>query len=175
MEPELAAPSASPRATVPPFEVLVEQTSDDLYRLAVRLTGSTADAADVVQTAYLRVFEALRDGTFRGESRIETWLYRVVTHAAFDARRGQRRRDSLQQQGEPLVVPARATEAAVELGELRDALESLPDDQRAALVLKELHGLSGKETAEVMERSEGSVEQLLVRARAALKKRFDHE
>ena len=63
----------------------------------------------------------------------------------------------------------------MEPGELREALESLPDDQRTALVLKELHGLSGKETAEVMERSEGSVEQLLVRARAALRKRFEHE
>jgi RNA polymerase sigma-70 factor (ECF subfamily) len=174
MEPDLSATSPAPGATVPPFPVLVEQTSDDLYRLAVRLTGSTEEAADVLQTAWLRVFEALRDGTFRGECRIETWLYRVVTHAAFDARRGQKRRDQLQQH-EPLVVPSRSMKAAVELGELREALESLPDDQRTALVLKELHGLSGRETAEVMERSEGSVEQLLVRARAALRKRFEHE
>ncbi len=92
MEPDLSATSPPTGATVPPFPVLVEQTSDDLYRLAVRLTGSTEEAADVLQTAWLRVFEALRDGTFRGESRIETWLYRVVTHAAFDGgRRGARR------------------------------------------------------------------------------------
>ncbi len=174
MELDPSAPPPSPGATVPAFAALVEQSSDDLYRLAVRLTGSTEEAADVLQTAWLRVFEALRDGAFRGESRIETWLYRVVTHAAFDARRGQRRRDQLQQH-ETFVVPSRSMEAAVERGELREALESLPDDQRTALVLKELHGLSGRETAEVMERSEGSVEQLLVRARAALRKRFEHE
>lgn len=174
MELDPSAPHPSPGATVPAFAALVEQSSDDLYRLAVRLTGSTEEAADVLQTAWLRVFEALRDGAFRGESRIETWLYRVVTHAAFDARRGQRRRDQLQQH-ETFVVPSRSMEAAVERGELREALESLPDDQRTALVLKELHGLSGRETAEVMERSEGSVEQLLVRARAALRKRFEHE
>lgn len=169
---------SSPQATAPPqpwqapaFDTLVAQTIDDLFRLAVRLTGSRADADDVVQVAYLRAHEALTKGTFRGESRVETWLYRIVTHVAFDSRRERRRRDGLTMPTSG-VVPDVA-EAAVELGELREALELLPVDQRTALVLRELQGLTGKQTAEVMDRSEGSVEQLLVRARATLRERFD--
>jgi RNA polymerase sigma-70 factor (ECF subfamily) len=161
------------RPTVPSFEVLVAQTSDDLYRLATRLTGERAEAQDVLQTAYLRAFEGLRAGAFRGECRLETWLYRIVTNTAFDARRASRYRERIVAESSPVAQTADRSEAAVSLRELRESLEQLPTDQRAALVLKELHGLSGRETAEVLERSEGAVEQLLVRARATLKKRFE--
>lgn len=78
---------------LPSFEQLVAHTSDDLYRLATRLTGDRADAADVLQTTYLQAFEALRDGKYRGECRLETWLYRIATHAAFDSRRLERVED----------------------------------------------------------------------------------
>ena len=164
--------TSDPAPPLPSFEQLVAQTSGDLYRLAARLTGDLAEADDVLQTTWLRAFEALRAGTFRGESRLETWLYRIVTHAAFDSRRSLRRRERLAERDpEPKQAPERM-EANVELGELRTALQSLPEDQRTALVLKELQGLSGREVAEVMERTEGAVEQLLVRARAALRERF---
>ena len=165
---EVPAPRVSPALLpLPSLPALVAQTSKDLYRLARRLTGNGADADDVLQTTYLRAFEALRSGSFRGECRLETWLYRIVMNVAFDDRRGQARRERA-----PEVAPEQS-EAAVSLAELRGALEALPNDQRAALVLRELHGLSGREAAEVLERSEGAVEQLLVRARAALRKRFE--
>jgi RNA polymerase sigma-70 factor (ECF subfamily) len=166
-------PPAGPALPVPPFEQLVAETSGDLYRLAVRLTGDPAEADDVLQNAYVRAFEALRAGTFRGESTLRTWLYRIVMHAAFDARRSQKRREGLAVAiGPPQSAPA-SSEASVELRELKEALLALPEDQRAALALKELHHLKSREVAEVMERSEGAVEQLLVRARAALKVRFE--
>lgn len=168
------APAASARTgQVPSFERLVADTSADLYRLATRLTGNTAEANDVLQDTYLRAFEALRAGSFRGECRLETWLYRIVMHAAFDARRTDRRRAQLAQATSGSDTAPDRMEASVELAELRGALECLPQEQRIALVLKELHGLSGRETAEVMERSEGAVEQLLVRARSELRRRFE--
>ena len=173
MDPLTEAHSKSdPAPPLPSFEQLVERTSGDLYRLAVRLTGDLAEADDVLQTTYLRAFEALRAGAFRGESRLETWLYRIVTHAAFDSRRSHRRRERLAEHDPDAQQAPERMEASVELGELRTALQALPEDQRTALVLKELQGLSGREVAEVMERSEGAVEQLLVRARAALRERF---
>lgn len=170
---EAPAPRVSPAPLpLPSFPELVAQTSKDLYRLATRLTGNRADADDVLQTTYLRAFEALGSGAFRGECRLETWLYRIVMNVAFDARRGQARREQLVKAPASEAAPEQS-EAAVGLAELRGALESLPEDQRAALVLRELQGLSGREAAEVLERSEGAVEQLLVRARAALRKRFE--
>ena len=157
---------------LPSFERIVADTTADLYRLAVRLTGDPAEARDVLQNTYLHAFEALKAGRFRGECRLETWLYRIVMHTAFDARRADQRRTRLREAAPAGEAPAQS-EASVELSELRSALETLPADQRSALVLKELHGLSGRETAAVMERSEGSVEQLLVRARAELRRRFE--
>lgn len=149
----------------PPFAQLVTETSTDLYRLALRLTGSAADADDVLQSTYVKAFEALARGGFRARAELKTWLYRIVVNVAFDARREERRREKFS----PPPAPAVET---VDLHELRAALAVLPEDQRAALVLKELHGLTGRETAAVLERSEGAVEQLLVRARATLKERF---
>lgn len=169
---EVPAPRVAPALPVPSFPELVARTSKDLYRLATRLTGNRADADDVLQTTYLRAFEALRNGGFRGECRLETWLYRIVMNVAFDARRAQQRRERLADRPPNEVAPEQS-EAAVGLAELRGVLESLPEDQRAALVLRELHGLSGREAAEVLERSEGAVEQLLVRARATLRTRFE--
>jgi RNA polymerase sigma-70 factor (ECF subfamily) len=171
--PETAMAQGPGPGPVPPFERIVAETSSDLYRLALRLTGDRGEADDVLQTTYVRAFEALRAGSFRGEASLRTWLYRILTHAAFDARRGGKRRDALAQAAAPSEAVESRSEASVELRELKDALLSLPEDQRAALALKELHGLKTKEVAEVLERSEGAVEQLLVRARAALKARFE--
>ena len=172
-----APPSVSatgPRVVeVPPFDQLIAQTSADLYRLAVRLTGDRAEADDLVQTTYARAFEALNAGTFRGESRLTTWLYSILTHAAFDARRTGRRREAIAQAAARTEAEGPRADASVRLRELKDALQELPDDQRAALALKELHGLKAREVAEVLGRSEGAVEQLLVRARAALKARLE--
>src|ERR671918_3183081 len=63
------------------FEELVERTRRQVYPLAYRLVGDRHEAEDVAQEAYLRVFRSLRG--FRQEARFETWLYRIVTNAAF--------------------------------------------------------------------------------------------
>ena len=154
-----------PPFQAPTFAQLVTETSTDLYRLALRLTGDRADAEDVLQSTYVKAFQALQRGAFRARSELKTWLYRIVVNTAFDARRAAARR-------EQLVPPTPHAAELLDLHELREALASLPEDQRAALVLKELHGLTSREAGEVLDRSTGAVEQLLVRARAALKERF---
>lgn len=156
-----------------PFEApsvaqLVAETSTDLFRLALRLTGDRADAEDVLQSTYMKAFQALQRGAFRARAELKTWLYRIVVNTAFDERRAAARRERLLP-----AASAPGTAEPVDLHELRTALACLPADQRAALVLKELHGLTSREAGEVLDRSEGAVEQLLVRARAALKARFD--
>ena len=160
---------ASGADEAPPFAQLVADTSRDLYRLALRLTGDHADAEDVLQNTYANAFQAMRRQSFRGDSELKTWLYRIVVNVAFDERRAGLRRMQL------VTGAARLAPHAVDppaLHELRQALGVLPDDQRSALALKELHGLTGREVAAVLERTEGAVEQLLFRARATLKARF---
>ena len=140
-----------------------------MFRVAARLLGDYDEAADVLQDAYVRAFEALTSGEFVGRSSVSTWLYRVVTNASLDALRARKRRrvvpiEEVSDAGAPGDVEARI--ALRELGELLDAL---PEEQRAALVLKELEGLSTAEAAAVLGTTEGAVEQRLVRARATLR------
>lgn len=134
------------------------------------MLGQLAEAEDVVQDAYVKAFDALSAGKFDGRSRVETWLYRIVTRQAIDALRARKRRPKPTDVGLDVATDAHlAIESRVALAELDAWLSVLPDDQRAALVLSTLEGLSNAEVARVMDCSEGAVEQRLVRARATLR------
>lgn len=151
------------------FGRIVSATSAKLVRLGARIMGNLEDGEDVAQEAYVKAHRAIVEGRFDGRSKVETWLYRIVTNTAIDALRSGAKRHQPTD-----VVPdagwdgASAAEARVALRELDVLLRNLPPDQRAALVLKSVEGLSSGEIAEVMGSTEGAVEQRLVRARAAL-------
>lgn len=155
------------------FALLVNATSDSLVRLSARIVGTLADAEDVVQEAYMKAFRALVNGQFDARSSVKTWLYRIVTHASIDA---LRRNASRQPQTDVLENGARLSdglskaEARLALAELSDWLQALPADQRAAIVLQSLEGLSTAEIALITDSTEGAVEQRLVRARATLRR-----
>jgi RNA polymerase sigma-70 factor (ECF subfamily) len=152
------------------FRRLVVATSQKLVRLAARITGSIEDGEDVVQEAYVKAHRALVDGRFDRRSRLDTWLYRIVANSAIDAlRAGTRRPKSDDTIPEPAWDGAGAAEARVALAELDALLGGLPHDQRAAIVLKSVEGLSAAEIADVLHTTEGAVEQRLVRARATLR------
>jgi RNA polymerase sigma-70 factor, ECF subfamily len=154
------------------FRKIVVATSPRLVRLAARIMGNLEDGEDVVQEAYVKAYRAIAEGRFDGRSRLETWLYRIVTNTAIDAlRTGARRPRSTEMLPEPSWDGAAAAEARVALRELEGLLEALPPEQRAAIVLKSVEGMSAQEIAEIMDTSEGAVEQRLVRARVALKQR----
>lgn len=147
------------------FKELVALTSRQVYTLAYRLVGDRHEAEDVAQEAYVRVFRSLRG--FRGESRFETWLHRVVANAALNY---MRRRNRF---GEPIEVPeveARPPDAPpIEHDEVKEALEALPTGQRAVVVLKDIYGFSCAEIGEQMGLSEGAVKVRLHRARRRLR------
>jgi RNA polymerase sigma-70 factor (ECF subfamily) len=141
-----------------------------LVQLGLRILGDRSEAEDVVQEAYVNAHQALTEGRFDQRASIETWLYRIVTHAAIDAARRGKRVARLSRALMNVVTPARADQDShVALKQLAEWLHRLPKDQYAALVLKVVEGLSAAEVAAVLECSEGSVEQRLVRARASLR------
>jgi RNA polymerase sigma-70 factor (ECF subfamily) len=148
------------------FRVLVEATGARLYRLAVRMTGDRDEAADVLQTAFLRAHRGLRDGAWDGRARVETWLYRMVVNTALNARRDRARRARLVDARAATVAPQ---ETRAEVAQLMKLVRDLPAEQRVTLVLKELEGLSSVEIARLLGCTEGAVEQRLVRARATLR------
>ena len=154
------------------FQQIVDATSQRLVRLGARIVGNQADAEDVVQEAYVKAYKALTSGDFERRSSTNTWLYRIVVNGAIDARRSRTRRaEASDEQFDPGWDGAALAEARVALSELDEWLESLPTDQRAALVLQSMEGLNNTEIAQVMGVSEGAVEQRLVRARATLRHR----
>jgi RNA polymerase sigma-70 factor, ECF subfamily len=155
------------------FQRIVDATSARLVRLAARMLGSVVDAEDVVQEAYVKAYRALMTGEFDGRANVSTWLFRIVTNQAIDAMRGRARRPKPTDTADESISDLASAEQQLALTELSEWMSELPADQRAALVLKAVEGMTSPEIAEILECSEGAVEQRLVRARAALRKRSE--
>lgn len=143
-----------------------------LYTVAFRLTGNHDDAQDLVQEVLLRVRRGL--ATYRPGS-LEGWLSRIATNAFLDDVRRRRRRPSEALPDNPdLVLPA-SRSADEELAarnlpaDLQAALERLPDDYRAAVVLCDVVGQSYEEIAETLGIPVGTVRSRIHRGRAALR------
>jgi RNA polymerase sigma-70 factor, ECF subfamily len=154
------------------FRALVDATGDRLYRLALRMTGDADDARDVVQDAYVQAHRALSKGHWKGESKVETWLYRIVLNTAINHRRGRGRRAALLGQEQ---APSPTPERGAEIARLMEGVLSLPPEQRAVVVLKELEGHTSAEIGTMLGCTEGAVEQRLLRARANLRRRLGDE
>ncbi|MDB4994540.1 MAG: hypothetical protein JWM74_1972 [Myxococcaceae bacterium] len=159
------------------FGALVDATSARLVRLSARMLGNVADAEDVVQEAYVKAYQSLLAGGFDRRAKVETWLYRIVVNATIDAKRKLRMKNV--ELTDDVAVEgggwdgAESAEARLALKELASWLGELPEEQQAVMVLKVVEGMSSAEIAEVLECSEGAVEQRLVRARSSLRGKRD--
>ncbi len=151
-------------------------TSARLIRLAARILGTVAEAEDVVQESYVKAYRALTSGQFDQRAAVGTWLYRIVSNAAIDALRSRGRRPLPSETLAAGTLDGLASaETRLALRELDDWLSELPAEQRAAVVLKSVEGLSSLEIATILQCTEGAVEQKLVRARATLRKKHAHD
>lgn len=164
---------------VPPtWEEIVEQHSARVYRLAYRLTGNAHDAEDLTHDVFVRVFRSLhtyRPGTFEG------WLHRITTNVFLDKmRRKQRIRfDALSDEASArLAAPGAGPEQQVHDGMFEDdiqrALDALPPDFRAAVVLCDIEGLSYEEIAATLDIKLGTVRSRIHRGRAQLREALAH-
>jgi RNA polymerase sigma factor (sigma-70 family) len=136
------------------------------------LGGDRAEAEDVAQEAMLRLWRIAPEWR-QGEAKVSTWLYRVVTNLCTDRLRGQKRRRAVGLDDAPDVEDgARSVEATLvendRINALHAALETLPDRQRQAVVLRHIEGLTNPEIAEVMEIGVEAVESLTARGKRSL-------
>ena len=165
------------------FESLVTENQTRAYHLAWRLLGNEADAADAVQDAFVKAYTSLKD--FRGDSRFSVWLYRLVNNVCIDMLRKRRRTDAVSLQttdddGEeielslpdPGASPQALLERAEDAAAVRRAMDSLPEDCRQILTLRELAGLSYDEIARALRLEPGTVKSRLNRARKKLCQRL---
>ncbi len=169
---------AIPAWTPPSWEEIVREHSARIYRLAYRLTGNQHDAEDLTQEVFVRVFRSLssyQPGTFEG------WMHRITTNLFLDqARRKQRIRfDALaEDSGDRLAGRDPGPELAFEHNNLdydvQAALDTLPPDFRAAVVLCDIEGLSYEEIAATLDVKLGTVRSRIHRGRALLRQELAH-
>lgn len=154
--------------------VSIEQIRDQIIRLLPRLrrfartiTRDPHDADDLVQISIERAL--LRFAQWRPESRFESWMFGIVRNAWIDEVRSRKRRSRVflpEESGEN--VSDAGSESPASLLALQEALASLPEEQRMAIALVLIEGLSYKEAADVLEVPIGTVTSRLARGRDAL-------
>lgn len=164
------------------FNELVRRYETKIYSVAYRFMGNHADAGDLAQETFIRMYQALPG--FRGESSFSTWLYRIAANACRDELRKRQRRRSISMdeliENSPASVPVAAgndsPEEVLQRNEtqrhVQECLNRLSDDHRLVLVMREIQGLSYEEIAEVLNCSLGTVKSRISRARNALKEKI---
>lgn len=156
---------------------LLREHEPRIYAVCRRIAGNDADALDATQEALMAVVRGLE--RFDGRARFSTWVYRVATNACLDELRRRRRRPIVglpeHPDGTPIEPPADepAVDAVVADRLLVDAaLSELPEDFRAAVVLRDLCQLDYREIAEVLDVPPGTVRSRIARGRAQLAARI---
>jgi RNA polymerase sigma-70 factor (ECF subfamily) len=157
------------------FGELVARHRDRMWAVALRTLRDPEEAADAVQEALISAFRAA--ARFRAESAVTTWLHRIVVNACLDRIRRKQVRPTVPlpeegsgTPGDPAVLAApRDAMADRELQmDITDALATLPDEQRAAIVLVDIEGYPVAEVARMLEVAEGTVKSRCARGRAKL-------
>lgn len=164
------------------YETLILRYQQPVYNLVYRLMNDSSDTADVVQDVFLKIFRNIR--SFRGNSSLKTWIYRIAVNEAYNHRRwfcrhqrqeiGLGRDENSRVHENTFADPGRTpfdltldheTRALVE-----EALAKLNPNFRAAVVLRDIEDLSYEEIADVLNVSLGTVKSRILRGREALRK-----
>jgi RNA polymerase sigma-70 factor (ECF subfamily) len=160
------------------FGELVRRYQDPVFAMALRLLGSTRDAEDVAQEAFLRVHRGLEG--FKGDAKFSTWLYRITCNLCTDVLRRDRgpgratlALDETAEMADPGVSFEQKVLDAEERQSLRDALEGLSERYRTLVVLHYYQGLPYQQIAEVLGMPLKTVETRLYRARRMLRERLE--
>ncbi|HUV28697.1 MAG TPA: sigma-70 family RNA polymerase sigma factor [Anaerolineales bacterium] len=163
------------------FARLVEEYSPLIYRLGLKMLNNPQDAEDILQETFIKTYKHI--GKFDGRSSISTWLYRIATNEALMSLR-KKRPETVSfdvpstyetEPQEPLQIvdwcclPEEEFLTAEGRMRLDEAAEQLPDSLRVVFVLRDIEGLSTRETAEVLDISEMAVKTRLSRARLRLR------
>lgn len=171
------------------FNELVELYEQRVFRLVLRMLGRRDEAEDMAQEVFVQVFKAI--GTFRGDSKLGTWVYRIAINLCKNRIKYLARRyDSAQQELEPAAERAPLSEAkGVTLGDIARpdhmleglqterivqlAIAELDPDFREVLVLRDVEDLTYEEIAEITGLADGTVKSRIHRARGMLKTRVE--
>ena len=159
------------------FEALYRQHSTRLYNLANRMTGGRGDADDLLQDIFLLAYRKL--GSFRGESSLGTWLYRLAMNHCLDVLRNRQTRmghqtDSLDEPDAMRLASPVPVLGAVSRIDLERAIEALPPACRAAFLLHDVEGFGHQEVGTMLGISEGTSKSQVHKARMRIRGYLAH-
>jgi RNA polymerase sigma-70 factor (ECF subfamily) len=164
------------------YRFLVEKYQQMVFRTCIGFVHSKDDADDLTQDVFIQAYQALQ--RFKGDSAFSTWLYRIAVNASLNKVRKSPLKNLLQRienytgkknEQEALVSvsngddPENMLIRQEQIEAVRHALDTLPENQRTAIILSKYDDLSQKEIAEIMNTTEGAVEALLQRAKKNLR------
>ena len=163
------------------FKTLVDAYQNRVYNTCLSIVKSEVDAEDLAQEVFVQVYQSI--ASFKGESKLSTWLYRIATTKSLDHERKKKRKKRFGfvksifgEQSEIVVNPPDFHHPGVVLdhkenaSKLFKAMEQLPENQKVAFLLNKVEGLSYQQVSDVMKASVSSVESLLHRAKLNLRK-----
>ena len=164
------------------FNQLILRWERPIYALAYRVIGREEDARDVCQETFLRAFRALPG--FKGQAKFSSWLYRIALNLCRDWIRRQRRAPVVQMPEDPDalemaadVSPVESIEDLVARRELtavvEEAMKLLPEEQRTAIILKEYHGMTFQEIADLQGCPLSTVKTRLYQGLSVLRKHLE--
>lgn len=158
------------------FEQLMRKHEGRMYSVALRMFGNREDAQDCVQDAMLHIYRAL--DRFKGQSSFSTWVYRITMNTCLDELRRRKARastslDALLENGwAPTNEKDNPEQSAIEAERRRalsKAIQSLPEDMRSVIILREMQGLSYEEISDVLSVNMGTIKSRISRAREKLR------
>ena len=166
------------------FRILVNEHQRKVLNTCYRFLNNKEDAEDLTQEVFLEVYKSI--SSFRGESKISTWIYRIAVTKSLDFIRKKKRKkrftilkrvfsdDTIKSEipDKTNLNPVKKVEEQDRIRILNEALESLPQNQRAAFTLSKYDEMSYKEIAEILNTTIPSVESLIHRAKNKLKKKL---
>jgi RNA polymerase sigma-70 factor (ECF subfamily) len=163
------------------FKFLVDNYQDRVFNTAIGIVQNAEDAEDVAQEVFIQVFRSIH--SFKGGSKLSTWIYRIATSRALDllrSRKSKKRFGFIQRLfgdgNEPLYEvpdfhhPGVAMDQKENAARLFKAIDQLPENQKTAFTLHKLEDLSYQEISEVLQVSVAAVESLMHRAKQNLRK-----
>ena len=165
------------------FEELLRQHEKKVYSLALRYTRNSADAMDLSQEIFIKIYTHLSD--FRKEGKFSTWLYRIATNTCLDFLRKERRVTLVplfeeDQNGREVAIDIEDTSPLPEDLVLREeqmaavaaSIDGLQKDYKQILILRDVQNFSYNEIAEILQLEGGTVKSRIFRAREALRKQL---
>ena len=158
------------------FDRIVERYEKKIFAVAFRMMGNEDEALDIAQETFIKAYEHI--GSFHGDSKLFTWLYRIATNCSINALRKKKLKETFLLDKErsyiptPVPDPEREFKAVMIRERVDRAVKTLPPKQKSVFILRQFEGLSFAEIAVIMKRSVGGVKATYFHATRKLRKQL---